>query len=145
MRAAGFGFGRASRLTCKQVSLRRNVASAIVRTAALNRSATLPNYCSVWAARLIAAAARCSAVHTARIVAGSPGFVGGWVRRHGLTRLHQGVSGFRYPNRWGGRQPDAGGSKTNALDAASQRGRLAQMVLFNTHMPSIELPHARIL
>src|SRR4030042_4006890 len=37
---AGFGSGRASRLTCKQVSLRRNVARDIVKTGALNRSAT---------------------------------------------------------------------------------------------------------
>jgi hypothetical protein len=44
MLAAGFGFGRASRLTCKQVSLRRNVARAIVKTGALNRSATLPKH-----------------------------------------------------------------------------------------------------
>jgi hypothetical protein len=39
---AGFGSGRASRLTCKQVSLRRNVAGDIVKTGALNRSATPP-------------------------------------------------------------------------------------------------------
>jgi len=66
------------------------------------------------------------------------------VRRHGLTRLRQEVSGFRYPCRRGGRPAGAVFSKTNALDAAPQRGRLAQMLLFNRHMPSIELSHARI-